>query len=364
MTDSQAPTSMPWWMAPVHVATFLFITLVSYTLLTVITVISMLAIVPLDAMGDADALVTALGAGGNAALALALHLTIAAAALGLGLVLPYRESAAVHLPTGLGEVATKIREALALRRGILAYLVPAGLGALTIGLAAGWLSERIMEMLPDYPNNLELISKLIAEGTGFGWGLLVVAVVFSAPVFEEIAFRGYLWSVFERVSSRNMMFFSFIALSAGALSGLLSWALGALSLPLGLAIGAWSLAWVTCLFASALRPEWSGWHSVAPLVLTSLLFMAYHQDPIHVLGLAPTAFFLGWLRLVSGSIWPPMLAHFTNNALAILLTLTLSESSMLDEVSWPMALGALSFTCMVCAITWAIVRSITPQQET
>ena len=48
-------------------------------------------------------------------------------------------------------------------------------------------------------------------------------------------------------------------------------------------IGAWSVSWLVLLVGTLARPDGSGWRSVAPLVLTSLLFMAYHQDPIHVL---------------------------------------------------------------------------------
>ena len=51
--------------------------------------------------------------------------------------------------------------------------------------------------------------------------------------------------------------------------------------------------------------------------LTTVLFALYHMDPIHVVSLLPTAVFLGWLRWASGSLWPPILAHFVNNAVAV-----------------------------------------------
>jgi len=346
---------MRWWLAPIHLSVFLGMSLAAYIAITVVLIIALLFTADMDLLADPDAIVQVLGAGGQGAMALALHLTIGVTAALLALVLPLSAAKAFELPRSLRDVVVRTRDALAFRRGALVYLVPAALGALTIGLAAGWLSERVQEALPDYPNNLELISQLLREGTGIGWGILVVAVVLSAPFFEEIAFRGYLWTLFERAGAKNLAFLSAAALGLGALTALILFGLGSMGLWGAVAIGAWSVSWLVLLVGTLARPDGSGWRSVAPLVLTSLLFMAYHQDPIHVLGLAPTAFFLGWLRMVSGSIWPSILAHFVNNSLAISFTLFLAEDSDL-EVTFPIALAALAFTGLVCGITWFAAR--------
>ena len=52
---------------------------------------------------------------------------------------------------------------------------------------------------------------------------------------------------------------------------------------------------------------------------TSIIFAGIHLEPLHVLGLLPLSFFLGWLRLKDGSIGPSVVAHTTNNAVACLL---------------------------------------------
>ena len=299
MNDPQ-PAALSWWIAPVHITAFLSITLVSYALLSVGVVIALIVGGHLDVTTNPEALIEVLGAGGNGALAIALHATIGLASLVLGFTLPLGKAGVVHIPTNLGEIKHKLVQTFALGPGRLAYLVPAALGALTVGLAAGWFSQRVDEFLPGDSVSLALIGKLLTEGTGVGWGIMVFAVVISAPVLEELAFRGYIFSLVERASHP-------------------------------------SLAWV----------------------LSSLLFMLYHQDPVHILGLAPTAFFLGWLRMVSGSVWPSMLAHLVNNGLAVAMTVFLSDVD--TEATWPVAAAALGFTVLVSAATWTVLRIRQPE---
>ncbi len=61
-----------------------------------------------------------------------------------------------------------------------------------------------------------------------------------------------------------------------------------------------------------LLPAWVG------ILLASIAFAALHVDPIHALGVLPLGIWLGFLAHASGSLWPAILGHFTNNTLAIL----------------------------------------------
>ena len=51
------------------------------------------------------------------------------------------------------------------------------------------------------------------------------------------------------------------------------------------------------------------------LVAISLLFA------LHVLGLLPLSFFLGWLRMKTDELGPSIIAHMTNNTVACLIML-------------------------------------------
>ena len=58
------------------------------------------------------------------------------------------------------------------------------------------------------------------------------------------------------------------------------------------------------------------------LLVASLLFAAFHIDPVHAISVFPLGLYLGFLALRSGSIWPSIAGHTLNNALAVGLILT------------------------------------------
>ncbi|XZE52632.1 CPBP family glutamic-type intramembrane protease [Planctomycetaceae bacterium SH139] len=60
-----------------------------------------------------------------------------------------------------------------------------------------------------------------------------------------------------------------------------------------------------------LLPAWLG------ILLASVAFAALHVDPVHALGVLPLGLWLGFLAHASGSLWPAIFGHFTNNTLAI-----------------------------------------------
>ena len=91
--------------------------------------------------------------------------------------------------------------------------------------------------------------------------VLWLSVVFFSPIMEEFVFRKFLWSLIERVSPK------------------------------------------------------------AALVGTSIAFSLVHIDPVTIAGLMPISFFLGWLRLKTGSVYASILSHCSYNltGLAIIL---------------------------------------------
>jgi len=54
------------------------------------------------------------------------------------------------------------------------------------------------------------------------------------------------------------------------------------------------------------------------VVLTGIIFAAYHLNPFSFIPLAAIGTYLGFLVLRSGSLWVPVTAHFVNNAIACL----------------------------------------------
>lgn len=191
----------------------------------------------------------------------------------------------------------RLRHALALRMPPLGIMIIALVGGLCVGLLPGWIAGQLSEAFPDLANSgtLEAIAELLTGGPWFGRVLLIVTIVVGAPVLEEICFRGLLWNAVERIAPG--------------------------------------------LYGQGLA-----------FVITSLAFAVAHADPIQSPALLFTAFFLGWLRLMSGSLWPCILAHFVNNALAATLGLVLAGTE--DDVGpslW-LALAGFAVTMIVTGI--------------
>jgi membrane protease YdiL (CAAX protease family) len=151
---------------------------------------------------------------------------------------------------------------------------------------------------------LDFIVDLLTSEDPLTRFVFMFCVVVAAPIVEEVIFRGYLWRILE---------------------GFLP--------PVGVLLG------------------------------TTIAFSAIHLDPLHVVGLLPTALFLGLLRARSGSIFPCILAHFVNNSLAMLTTYLISLEGMdgflgggagSDDM---IAVGACVFSFMCIGVVWWKTRA-------
>ncbi len=135
------------------------------------------------------------------------------------------------------------------------------LGGLTVGLVPTWLVNVLVDLFPALkPEELETVSEFLSGDTGILQILFFLIIVLVVPPLEELVFRAGLWK-------------------------LLNWKLSS---------------------------YWT-W------IIVSLVFAAVHFEPIHVLGLLPLSFFVGWLRYKTGSLGPSMVAHVANNAVACIL---------------------------------------------
>jgi membrane protease YdiL (CAAX protease family) len=62
------------------------------------------------------------------------------------------------------------------------------------------------------------------------------------------------------------------------------------------------------------------WHPIFAIGLASLLFAGAHFDAMHIVGVWPLGVWLGVITWLSRSIWPSILCHTANNALAVIAT--------------------------------------------
>ena len=131
------------------------------------------------------------------------------------------------------------------------------------------------------------------------------------PILEELVFRGFLWALIERTVNAFRDRYSAVSPTEGLSAA----------------------SWVA-------------------FIATSLGFALFHMDPIQSTALIFTAFILGWLRLVSRSIWPCIALHFVNNTLATVIAISTSDWESEVSVGLGLAILCGSTTLLLAGLCW------------
>ena len=126
-----------------------------------------------------------------------------------------------------------------------------------IPLVVSALMAEVQSWFPSLDSEgLEAINQLLASSP-ITIAILLFAIVIFSPIVEELMFRKFLW-------------------------------------------------WFSSLMFS----------QTTTLIAISIFFAAIHGSLFHAIGLLPISFFLGWLRMKTGSIKHCTVAHIANNAAA------------------------------------------------
>lgn len=167
-------------------------------------------------------------------------------------------------------------------------------GGLTVGFLPGWIATELRAAFPAFQNgSLEAITGILTSAP-MGWRVLfAVEVGLVAPLVEEWVFRGFMWDALKRF-----------------------------------------------------LPIWAVW------LLSSFIFAAYHMDPIQSSAVVLTGLALGWVRWMSGSVWPAVVMHAANNTLAVLA----SQAGGEVESYLSMALAGFA-VCSVLMVVAGILRT-------
>jgi membrane protease YdiL (CAAX protease family) len=183
-----------------------------------------------------------------------------------------------------------VPEVLALATPTLRGLGAAVLVGLGTPAVAAWTASVAGPILQLDSGQSDEIAQALTSGPLVLRILLVLIIVLGAPVGEELAFRGGLWDAADR---RN-------------------------------------------------RPSFA-------LVVTSVLFALWHVDPLQIVGVTTTAFALGALRLVGGSVVLTIAAHAVHNAVATSLV-------QFDPGSQALPIGVLGVGAALLALGLRLAR--------
>ena len=140
----------------------------------------------------------------------------------------------------------------ALTLGVLGRWPLLSLG-LPMGLLSAWVGERVSSVLGAPPEGWSLLAHL-AEGPESV--VILIAAVIVAPLGEELLFRGAIFGALARAGGVGL-----------------------------------------------------------PIIGSAALFGLVHLSPGHAAAAFVSGLCLGWLRAVTGSVWPGVVAHALNNLL-------------------------------------------------
>ena len=86
------------------------------------------------------------------------------------------------------------------------------------------------------------------------------------------------------------------------------------------------------LFRGVIQPTLMKKVSVhAAIWITALLFGAMHQNLVNLVPLTLLGGMIGYLRVWSGSLWLPILAHYANNSLLLVFTFIMQQNGISEE---------------------------------
>jgi membrane protease YdiL (CAAX protease family) len=100
----------------------------------------------------------------------------------------------------------------------------------------------------------------------------------------------------------------------------------------------------------------------AALVITAAIFAAIHVNPASVLALFALGLVFGLLRVISGSLWPSLVAHALQNGTSSAIVLLGLAKSSPDELSPGTAVLMLAVSTPLLALALRAVRNASPPE--
>ena len=134
-------------------------------------------------------------------------------------------------------------------------------GAL-ISIVPAFVVTLLTNLFPSLqPQNLEVVSNIFGVET---YGLLqyfmLFCIIVVSPLIEEVIFRGALWNFMSKFLKEKTVY-----------------------------------------------------------IVISILFALIHVDLLHILGLLPISFLLGWFKYKTGNIKASLVCHMSNNLVACII---------------------------------------------
>ena len=135
-------------------------------------------------------------------------------------------------------------------------------GGALVSVLMSFVLNLLLLVLPKVDTTtMEVVEETVSfAGGNSGYYFLLFIIIVVSPVLEEIFFRGLLWNLMSKFMRAEIVY-----------------------------------------------------------VIVSLLFMLAHVDPLHIIGLAPISFLMGWFKYKTGNVKASIVCHASNNLFACLM---------------------------------------------
>lgn len=136
------------------------------------------------------------------------------------------------------------------------------LGGALISIVPAFVVTLLSNIVPRVQSeNLEVVNDIFgAETYGILQYFMLFSIIVLSPVIEEVIFRGALWNFMRKFLKEKTVY-----------------------------------------------------------IVISVLFAAIHVDLLHILGLLPVSFLLGWFKYKTGNIKASLVCHISNNLVACII---------------------------------------------
>lgn len=136
------------------------------------------------------------------------------------------------------------------------------LGGAVISVVPAFIVTFLTHLLPSLQSeSLELVNNIFSvDSYGFLQYFMLFSIIVISPLIEEGIFRGALWNFLARFFKEKTVY-----------------------------------------------------------IIVSILFALIHMDLLHILGLLPVSFLLGWFKYKTGNIKASIVCHMSNNVVACIL---------------------------------------------
>lgn len=103
------------------------------------------------------------------------------------------------------------------------------------------------------------------------------------------------------------------------------------------------------------QKKWAPW---AVILVSAIIFAVLHMNPAQMLVAFIIGVYLGWLYIVTGSLWPCIICHVANNAVSVMIMREFPDATPDEQTLTALIGNGSSYTALLCGSAVILVLVI------